>query len=350
MRDRHPTSWSLPLGAIAGDPIRLHIVYPVVAAGLFLRTVFTQGAPTGIWREALLVQAILLLSVLARFMGTLAIRRLEEADHQETVVWPLGHFSRSDGFAGASYWSLLSGTSVTLFLAAFSAFGLLAMGHIPPSLATWNPHGPASAGVLALADFHGETEWVSPGWATLLARVSFINGWLLFANLLPAYPLDASRLMARILWQRSDAAEAMRAVLTATMVSILGVMIAGIAMGEVLYLVLAMVAYIETVGALARERESVSDGHDFAGHEDGLSPESADGEPHRQRESWWTRWRARRAEERTRRAAADRAEAERRMDELLDKLHRLGSKALSGSEHRFMRDFARKYRPRQRER
>jgi hypothetical protein len=38
------------------------------------------------------------------------------------------------------------------------------------------------------------------------------------------------------------------------------------------------------------------------------------------------------------------------MDELLDKLHRLGSKALSGSEHRFMRDFARKYRPRQRER
>jgi hypothetical protein len=38
------------------------------------------------------------------------------------------------------------------------------------------------------------------------------------------------------------------------------------------------------------------------------------------------------------------------MDELLDKLHRLGNGALTGAEHRFMREFARKYRPRQRER
>ena len=81
---------------------------------------------------------------------------------------------------------------------------------------------------------------------------------------------------------------------------------------------------------------------------DGL-PEAPERDPE-PRESWWKRWSARRAEERNRRAAADRAQAERRMDELLDKLHRLGNGALTGAEHRFMREFSRKYRPRQRER
>ncbi len=349
MRERHLSAWSLPLGAIAGDPMRIHVVYLVVAVGLYLRTVFGNGAPAGIWREALLVQSILLLSVMARAMGTLVIRRLEEADHQDTIIWPLGHFSRIEGFAGASYWSLLSGTSVTLFFAAFSAFGLLAMGYIPPSLANWNPYGPTTAGTLMLSDFHGDTGPVTAGWATLLARISFVNGWLLFANLLPAYPLDASRLMARILWRRSESAEALQAVLTATMISIVGVMIAGIAMGEVLYLVLAMVVYMEARGAVAREREILGDLADGASYDNDGLPEAPERDPE-PRESWWKRWRARRAEERNRRAAADRAQAERRMDELLDKLHRLGNGALTGAEHRFMREFSRKYRPRQRER
>lgn len=349
MRERHQTAWSLPLGSVAGDPLRIHVVYPVVAAGLYLRTVFANGAPDGVWREAFLVQAILLLSVLARAMGTLAIRRLEEADHQETIIWPLGHYSRIEGFAGASYWSLLSGTSVTLFFAAFSAFGLLAMGYIPPSLATWNPYGPTTAGTLLLSDFHGDTAPVAAGWATLLARFSFVNGWLLFANLLPAYPLDASRLMARILWKRSEPPEATQAVLTASMISILGVMVAGIAMGEVLYLALAMVVYLEARAAVEREQEALGEEAEAAvyGGEGIRETPERDPEP---RESWWQRWRARRAEERNRRAAADRAEAERRMDELLDKLHRLGNGALTAAEHRFMRDFSRRYRPRQQER
>mgnify|MGYP006272922935 CR=1 FL=1 len=58
MRERHLSAWSLPLGAIAGDPMRIHVVYLVVAVGLYLRTVFGNGAPAGIWREALLVQSI----------------------------------------------------------------------------------------------------------------------------------------------------------------------------------------------------------------------------------------------------------------------------------------------------
>ena len=101
--------------------------------------------------------------------------------------------------------------------------------------------------------------------------------------------------------------------------------------------------------AVAREREILGDLADGASYDNDGLPEAPERDPE-PRESWWKRWRARRAEERNRRAAADRAQAERRMDELLDKLHRLGNGALTGAEHRFMREFSRKYRPRQRER
>jgi hypothetical protein len=61
-----------------------------------------------------------------------------------------------------------------------------------------------------------------------------------------------------------------------------------------------------------------------------------------------TRWRRRRSELRRQRRQAQDAAEERRMDEILAKLHREGRAALTDEEHRFLVRVSVKYRARHR--
>ena len=51
---RDPLTWSLPLGRLFGITVRIHILFPFVAAAVILRAALKDGAPPGVWLEALL--------------------------------------------------------------------------------------------------------------------------------------------------------------------------------------------------------------------------------------------------------------------------------------------------------
>lgn len=335
MRDL--TSWRIPLGSLGGVPLSMHIIYPVVALGMVLRAVSSSSAPDGIWREAVILQMIVLTSVLLRVVTVHQIDVRTGGSPSEIIVWNLGHFTRDrDYFPGIS--SLMVGLATSLMIAACSSIVLMTMGYFPPPLVGWDACGFSRAGSVQMITVMGETVSLDPGFGSFLARLYLINAWLALANLLPVIPLDGSRLLERLLGWRMQPREASLGTLFTSMLGILAVAIAGIMANDVLFIVVALFLHLQT-RETAMRMEVIPSG---LGYDE---PDDSDMPP---RTSWWQRWKARRAEERTRKAAANRVEEDRRMDLLLDKLHRLGQGGLSGAEHRFMRDYAEKYRSRQR--
>ena len=85
-------------------------------------------------------------------------------------------------------------------------------------------------------------------------------------------------------------------------------------------------------------------GYDFSEGYTSLESGAAKVRPYR--ESALKRWRRRRSELRRQRRQAREAAEDRRMDEILEKLHREGRSALSDEEHRFLIRVSAKYRNR----
>jgi stage IV sporulation protein FB len=69
--------------------------------------------------------------------------------------------------------------------------------------------------------------------------------------------------------------------------------------------------------------------------------------PPRRRQSWFQRWLQRRAERKMRREQETREAEERRMDELLEKVQRVGMQGLTDEERRFLIRASARYRNRQ---
>ncbi len=87
-------------------------------------------------------------------------------------------------------------------------------------------------------------------------------------------------------------------------------------------------------------------GYDFSQGYTSLERDEAPTAPPRRRKSWWQRWLERRREAREKRAEETRIAEERRLDELLDKVHREGMSALTDEERRFMKRASDRYRNR----
>ena len=62
---RDPLSWSLPIGRLFGITIRVHLLFPFVAAGLILRVALQTKPPMPeqAWIDAAIVMALLFVSV-----------------------------------------------------------------------------------------------------------------------------------------------------------------------------------------------------------------------------------------------------------------------------------------------
>src|SRR5262249_46093878 len=89
-------------------------------------------------------------------------------------------------------------------------------------------------------------------------------------------------------------------------------------------------------------------GYDFSQGYTSLERDHVQAAPPVKKVSWWRRWLQRRAAKKLQREQEQRETEERRMDELLDKLHRQGKDALTDEEHRFMKRVSDRYRKNQR--
>jgi Zn-dependent protease len=354
-----PFAWSFPLGRLFGITIRVHWLFPFVALGYVLHVAFgkNEGAkyPENAWVDACILMLILFVSVLLHEFGHCFAARSVHGDAQEVLLWPLGGLANVEvpHRPRAHFLTAAGGPAVNLLLCVGAALLLLVAsdrGAIQPPW--WNP---LPTGFPSRNDKEVEL-WLWAGGsftatpysaAVWLARVFWVNYFLFLLNVvLVGFPLDGGRLLQSALWPSLGYRQA---TLTAVFVGFGVVCVIGLyafivnsmpALGLALFVAFACQrqwVILETGG-----EEGVF-GYDFSQGYTSLERDQP-AAPAVRKVSWWRAWLQRRAARRLQREQEQREAEESRLDELLDKVHRLGQAALTEEERRFMKRVSDRYR------
>src|SRR5438046_10265025 len=121
-----PFSWAFPLGRFFGIPVRVHVVFPRVAAGLILRVAYQKDVVPGSWIDATMLMALLFVIVLLHEFGHCFGARAVDGDAQEVLMWPLGGLAFVDvpHTPRANFIATAAGPAVNIVLAAAAALWL----------------------------------------------------------------------------------------------------------------------------------------------------------------------------------------------------------------------------------
>jgi Zn-dependent protease len=166
---------AFPLFRVAGIQVYLHFTWFIVAALEITRFASRYHRP--IW-GALEYLGLFLIVLLHEFGHAFACRQTGgQADR--IVLWPLGGvaFVQPPPRAGAYLWSIAAGPLVNAVLFPF----------------------------LMLAAFVAvRLQWgiIHPDVLHFIVSIFYVNGALLFFNLLPVYPLDGGQIVRGLLWLR----------------------------------------------------------------------------------------------------------------------------------------------------
>jgi Zn-dependent protease len=175
---------ALPLFRLAGIRVYLHFTWFIVAALDVTRFAHRYHNPFWAVLEYLALFGIVLLH---EFGHALACR--QTGGQADTIVlWPLGGiaFVKPPPRPGAYLWSIAAGPLVNVILLPFLAFVALTVAH-----------------------FHGRT--VHPDLYQFVVMIFFINGVLLFFNLIPVYPLDGGQILRGLLWLKVGPTRSLKA-------------------------------------------------------------------------------------------------------------------------------------------
>jgi Zn-dependent protease len=352
---RDPFSWSFPIGRLFGVTIKIHILFPVVALGIILRAGMQKDVVPGSWIDVSMVMGLLFVSVMLHEFGHCFGARLMEGDANEILIWPLGGlaYATVPHTPRANFVMVACGPLTNLLLCVISA-GLLAVAVEPALQPVWDPFAiicrQHANGGMYLQGWDGREHFVTNLGALVLTRFFWVNWVLLLLNVLVlGYPLDGGRMLQCVLWPRLGYEQATRWAVFIGFFFVFVMIIASLAMNEVLPLCLAVLIFascrqqliiLETGG-----EESVF-GYDFSQGYTSLERDQPP-PPRKRRLNFWQRWLQRRAARKLQRELETREAEERRMDELLDKIQREGKQSLTDEEHRFLKRVADKYRNRQ---
>lgn len=164
---------AFPLFRVAGIQVYLHFTWFIIAALEIVR--FAHRYHNPVWAVAEYL-GLFFIVLLHEFGHAFACRQTGgQADR--IVLWPLGGvaFIKPPSRAGAYLWSIVAGPLVNAAL--FPLFVIFAF---------------------AAMRWHWRT--VAPDLFQFVFSVAFINGFLLFFNLLPVYPLDGGQIVRGLLW------------------------------------------------------------------------------------------------------------------------------------------------------
>jgi Zn-dependent protease len=352
---RDPFSWSFPLGRLFGITIRVHFFFPVVAAGLVLRTAFKDNPanPPGYWIEACWLVGVLFFSVLLHELGHCFAARMVEGDAHEILLWPLGGLASVEvpHTPRAHFVATAGGPGMNLLLCAAAAVPLLAWGFYVPEL--FNP----LYDVYALKIFNWKTQTTFAGpycpgdltvlgpWEILPILVFWVNWILALLNLVLGFPMDFGRLLQAMLWPRFGYQKALMVSISWGIISSILVAIYAMVYSDMLFVFLCLFIFFTCRAHILQSggEESLF-GYDFS---QGYTSLERDQPPRRRRPNVWQRWQMRRAARKLQREMEQRESEERRMDELLEKVQRQGLQALTEEERRFLTRVSAKYRNRQ---
>jgi Zn-dependent protease len=346
-----PLTWSpINLGRWSGTQVRVHIFLILFVVFRLLSAALTPGhavVATAGWL------GLLLLALAIHELGHALAASWLGADREDVRVWPLGNM------VGASPASRSADNALVALAGPVTSAAVVLVTAIWLNLAgaqmIWNPFGRGTESGAPMIAGGLRAPALSPLW--WLGWFGYLNWVMLIANLIPALPFDGGRMLRAVLAnaQVVSAKDNMLAPWAAhTCAGVL--VVAGLiqlflpGMGNGLTLISLAVLIELIVRAESRMLEEggfFEDGvfgYDFTEGYTSLEGNPAKVRPFR--ESALKRWRRRRSESRRQRQNAREAAEERRMDEILEKLHREGRAALSDDEQRFLIRVSAKYRNR----
>src|SRR5688500_14143974 len=117
---RDPLTWSLPLFRLYGIIVKVHVLFPVVAAGIILRSAFEKNAIAGTWIDVAMVMALLFVTVLLHEFGRCFGARMVDGEASEVLMWPLGGLAFVDvpQTPRANFITTIAGPAVNLIICA----------------------------------------------------------------------------------------------------------------------------------------------------------------------------------------------------------------------------------------
>lgn len=352
---RDPFFWSIPLGRVFGITVRVHLLFPVVALGLILRYALKNNPPfpAGTWIDGVQLMGLLFISVLLHEFGHCFAARWVDGDATEITMWPLGGLASVDlpHEPRAHFLTAAAGPAANLLLAGLCVF-LLAFATDAAYQPLWNPLAYVlrvnDSGAMNLWTWDGQEHLVHQVWPIVLARMFWVNWALFLLNvLLVCFPLDGGRMLQSALWPSLGFRQATLAVIYTGFVFTVVVGLIAIIYEEILVFCLALFIYVSCraqLFILETGGEEGLFGYDFS--QGYTSLERDQPLMTTKRTSWWKRWRDRRAANKLKREMESREADERRLDELLEKVQKLGMKALTDEERRFMKRVSDRYRNR----
>jgi Zn-dependent protease len=345
-----PFSWSLPFGRLFGITIRVHVLFPIVAIALILRTAYKYDVQ-GAWLDMAMLVALLLVIVLLHEFGHCFGARLVDGDAHQILIWPLGGLASIDvpHTPRANFIATAAGPLANVAICAATGLALGVLFDIRPPFNpfTWSPLRVDPAGSIEILTWQGRHDLKAEPAVLILMRTFYLS-WILFLlNLLPGFPLDGGRMFQCLLWPRYGFRQSMIAAIFVGFLVAIVLGIVSMVADEVFVLFLAIYIYVtcrqqwillETGG-----EESVF-GYDFS--QGYTSLERDQPAPRRRRPGFFQQWRQRRRARKMHREEEARLAEGRRMDELLEKVSREGLQALTDEERRFMKRVSDKFKNR----
>lgn len=339
---RDVLSWSLPLGRWVGLQVRLHVSL-VLLAVLLVHETTHRDAAWHLW-YALATLGLLMVSLMLHELAHVISARRSGGHADEIVLWPLGglvpatalHDPRADLLVAAA------GPLANLLVCAVCLAALMLSDH--SSLVQFYP-------LIVPVAAQAELSWKC--WPELVALGFWLNWSMLLVNLLPAVPLDGGRVLRSVIWlsvgQRyvpfgCTVVGQWTGVVMFLFAWLLHGTEFGLAWG--CFLVLGVILFFSSREAATPDAARDDDplGYDFSQGYTSLERESEEEEKDLGPVGRWLEERREARQERQRQIEED---EERRVDEILARLHIGGLEGLSLEDRQILDRVSARYRNRQ---
>jgi Zn-dependent protease len=311
-----PFFWSFPCGSWFLTRVRVSIYFPLLVLVICWNL---KDARLG-----LIFSGILFASVVFHEFGHILAVRWTGGTGNEILIWPMGGlaFVQPAPTFASQLLTPAAGPLVNLALCGITLVSVLDSGS---GLAALNPL--QFPNVTLLHDVPGD-----------LLRLTFYANWMLFlANLIPVYPLDGGRMLRACLMTRYDGDASAEIYIRIGLIVAFLLMIVGLLANSVWIVFIGAIVLVLNVQESQQIRASESYDESFMGYDFSqgyTSLERSAGSPRERRPGLLERWRQARRAEKLRREQEKTAEAERTVDELLDKVHAGGMESLTVAERR----------------
>lgn len=351
-------TWSpIHLGRWFGTTVKVHVSLILFVASLLIQSPFQgpKGTAASHVGEALAWTALFLLALAVHEAAHALVAWLLECDQEDVHLWPLGSLvGPSTPPRGTNYMLVVlagpfASGSVALITAAVLGFGWDAQF-------AWHPLGKHADVGAPWIDGTTKAAAMTAPW--LIGWFGYVNYLIFLANLLPALPFDGGRLFRWFLantsmgTSRDSMVAPWTARTTAAVLFLIGTV--RLLIGQrwdgltIILLALLIELMVRSEARVLEDGGYFDDGvfgYDFSEGYTSLEAGAAKVRPYR--ESALKRWRRRRSEQRRQRRIMQEVAEERRMDEILDKIHRAGRGSLTDEENRFLVRVSARFRNRQ---